>query len=263
MILIKIGGGESINLPGIARDIKGLEDRIVIVHGANALRDSLAERLGVEKRILTSVSGVSSVYSDAEMIDVMLMAYSGLRNKRVVELLHQNGINAIGLTGLDGAMVRGLRNKGIRVREGRKTLVKRDLSGKPVALNRRLLGLLLDNDFVPVITVPIIDERNVAINSENDDIVSMLAHALRPQWVVQLIEAPGLLKNPNDPESVVPQVAPDEIRRWEHQSSSRMMRKMKSICKVVRPGVTKVLIADGRTPTPLSDAMAGKGTVIA
>ena len=91
MILIKIGGGASINLEGIARDVAELEDRILIVHGANALRNELAARLGVEKQVLTSVSGYTSVYSDEELIDVMLMAYSGLRNKRIVELLHQRG----------------------------------------------------------------------------------------------------------------------------------------------------------------------------
>lgn len=263
MLLIKIGGGESINLPGIARDIRGLEEKIVIVHGANALRDSLARRLGVEKRLLTSVSGISSVYSDEEMIDVMLMAYSGLRNKRIVELLHQHGVNAIGLSGLDGAMVRGRRNRGIRVREGGKTLIKRDLSGKPVAVNRRLLGLLLDNDFTPVITVPIIDERNAAINSENDDVVTLLADALRPNWVIQLIEAPGFLSDPDDPASVVPAIAPAEVARWEDRTSSRMTRKMKAICRIVRPGVTRVLIADGRTESPVADAMDGQGTVVA
>ncbi len=263
MLLIKIGGGAAINLAGVARDIKALEDQIVIVHGANALRDSLAERLGVEKRILTSVSGVTSVYSDTEMVDVMLMAYAGLRNKRLVEMLQQSGVNAIGLTGLDGAMVRGMRNKGIRVQEGVKKRIIRDLSGKPVAVNRKLLGLLLENEYVPVITVPVIDERNVAINSENDDIVTLLAHALRPSWVIQLIEAPGLLEDPDDPSTVVDHVAPHQVTRWEDQISSRMMRKMKSICRMVRPGVTKVLIADGRTETPISDALAGKGTVIA
>ena len=263
MLLIKIGGGESINLAGVARDIKALDDQVVVVHGANAFRDALARRLGVEKRLLTSVSGVSSVYSDQEMMDVMLMAYAGLRNKRLVELLHQNGVNAIGLTGLDGAMVRGRRNKGIRVREGGKTLLKRDLSGKPVAVNRKLLALLLENGYTPVVTVPVIDEHNVAINSENDDIVTLLAHAFRPSWVIQLIEAPGLLEDPDDPSSVVDHVKPHQIPRWEDRVGSRMMRKMKSICRMVQPGVTSVLIADGRAESPISDAMAGKGTVIA
>ena len=81
------------------------------------------------------------MYSDQELIDVMLMAYAGLRNKRIVESLQAHGVNAVGLTGLDGAMVRGMRNKGIRVREGGKTLIKRDFSGKPVAVNRKLLAI--------------------------------------------------------------------------------------------------------------------------
>lgn len=262
MLLIKIGGGGDINLEGIAHDVAGLEDQIVIVHGANAARDELAARLGVEKRVITSVKGVSSVYSDSELIDVMLMAYSGLRNKRIVELLHQHGINAIGLTGLDGALVRGMRNKGIRVREGSKTLIKRDLSGKPVAINRKLLGWLIENGYTPVVTFPVIDEHNVAINSENDDIVTLLALALRPRWVIQLIEAPGFLEDPDDPESVVSVIPPQQLARWEGQVTGRMKRKLMAIRQLAQLRETRVLIADGRTSTPITDAMAGKGTVV-
>lgn len=262
MLLIKIGGGSRINLEGIAHDVAELEDQIVIVHGANALRDELAARLGVEKQVITSVKGFSSVYSDSELIDVMLMAYSGVRNKRIVELLHQHGMNAIGLTGLDGALVRGMRNKGIRVREGGKTLIRRDLSGKPVAINRKLLGWLLENGYTPVVTFPVIDEHNMAINSENDDIVTLLALALRPAWVIQLIEAPGFLEDPNDPESVVPVIPPQQLARWEGQAAGRMKRKLMAIRQLARLRETKVLIADGRTATPVTDAMAGKGTVI-
>ena len=262
MLLIKIGGGANINLEGIARDVAELEDRILIVHGANALRDELVARLGVEKQVLTSVSGYTSVYSDEELIDVMLMAYSGLRNKRIVELLHQQGVNAVGLTGADGALVRGMRNKGIRVREGGKTLIRRDLSGKPVAVNRKLLGWLLENGYTPVVTFPLIDERNVLINTENDDIVTLLALALRPAWVIQLIEAPGLLEDADDPASVVSLVPPQQLPRWEDRVAGRMKRKLKAIGQITQVRGMKVLIADGRTETPISDAMKGKGTVI-
>lgn len=262
MLLIKIGGGDAINLDGIARDLSTVEGPKVIVHGANALRDRLAERLGVEKRILTSVSGYTSVYSDEELIDVMLMAYAGLRNKRIVESLQAHGVNAVGLTGLDGALVRGMRNRGIRVREGGKTLVKRDFSGKPVAVNRKLLGLLLDNGFVPVVTVPIIDERNTAINSENDDIVALLSAALEPELVVQLIEAPGFLEDENDPGSVVSEIPRGELARREKAAAGRMKRKLLAILRLVESGSTKVVIADGRSEHPVADVLVGKGTVI-
>ena len=149
------------------------------------------------------------------------------------------------------------------MREGGKTLIKRDLSGKPVSVNRKLLELLLENDFTPVITVPIIDERNAAINSENDDVVTLLAHALRPNWVIQLIEAPGVLRDPDDPASVIPAITPEEVARWEDRKSSRMTRKMKAICRIARSGVTRVVIADGRAESPIASAMAGHGTVVA
>lgn len=262
MLLIKIGGGDAINLDGIARDLSTVEGPKVIVHGANALRDRLAERLGVEKRILTSVSGYASVYSDRELIDVMLMAYAGLRNKRIVESFQAHGVNAVGLTGLDGALVRGMRNSGIRVRERGKTLIKRDLSGKPVTVNRKLLGLLLDNEFVPVVTVPIIDERNTAINSENDDIVALLSAALEPELVVQLIEAPGFLEDKGDPGSVVSEIPRGELARREQEADGRMKRKLLAIRRLVESGSTKVVIADGRGEHPVADVLAGKGTVI-
>ena len=262
MLLIKIGGGDTINLDGIARDLSTIEGPKVVVHGANALRDRLAERLGVEKRTLTSVSGYTSVYSDRELIDVMLMAYAGLRNKRIVESLQGHGVNAVGLTGLDGAMVRGMRNKGIRVREGGRTLIKRDFSGKPVAVNRKLLGLLLDNEFTPVLTVPIIDERNAAVNSENDDIVTVLAAALAPELVVQLIEAPGFLEDENDPASVVASISRAGLATLEREATGRMKRKLLAIRRLVESGSAKVVIGDGRSETPVADVRAGKGTVI-
>ena len=262
MLVIKIGGGETINLAGIARDLASVETPKVIVHGANALRDELARRLGVEKRVLTSVSGYASVYSDEELIDVMLMAYSGVRNKRLVELLQQRGVNAVGLTGLDGALIRGMRNQGIRVREGGKTLIKRDLSGKPVTVNRKLLGLLLNNAFTPVVTMPVIDEHNVAVNSENDDVVALMSAVLGAELVVHLIEAPGFLEDPDDPASVVPHISRSELARWEEEATGRMKRKLRAIGRLLQSGSTKVVIADGRTQSPVSDVLAGKGTVI-
>lgn len=260
--IVKIGGGASINLDGIARDVGELPGPLVIVHGANALRDALARRLGVEKRVLTSVSGHESVYSDRELIDVMLMAYAGVRNKRLVELLQRRGVDAVGLTGLDGGLVRGRRNRGIRVREGGKTLIKRDLSGKPVAVNHRLLALLLDAGFTPVLTVPLLDERKVAINSENDDIVTLLGIELGAERVIQLIEAPGLLADADDPNSVIARLSRAELARREGEVRGRMRRKLLALQRLVAAGATRVVIADGRVERPVADALAGRGTVV-
>ena len=262
MMLIKIGGGEAINLDATIADLATREQPFIIVHGANVLRDQLAARLGIEKQVLTSVSGYSSVFSDESALDVIMMSYSGLRNKQIVERCQKSGINAVGLTGLDGRIVQGERNKGIRVRENGKTLIKRDLSGKPRAINTSLLQLLLDNGYCPVLTIPIADENGFAINSENDDIVAQLAQALTIDTVVQLIEAPGFLDDPDDEASLVARMSASELHAREARVEGRIKRKLLALTKLCQGGKTRVIIADGRGEHPVINALEGAGTHI-
>ncbi|MBT8369035.1 MAG: [LysW]-aminoadipate kinase [Deltaproteobacteria bacterium] len=262
MIIVKIGGGSTINIAGVIEDIAGLDDKYVIVHGANALRDKLAENLGQPKQVLTSVKGYTSVYSDEKLLDVMLMAYAGLRNKRIVELCQQHGINAVGLCGLDGKIIQGKRNQGIRVYQDKKLKIVRDFSGKPQSVNAHLLQLLLDNGYVPVLTVPIIDEFNAAINTENDDVVRVLQPALQADTVINLIEAAGFLEDRDNPASLIKTIPSSELEAREQQVAGRMKRKMLALRKLFEHGASKVIISDGRGEHPVRDALAGKGTVI-
>ena len=262
MIIVKIGGGSTINIPGVIEDLAGIDERYVIVHGANALRDKLAENLGQPKQVLTSVKGYTSVYSDEKLLDVMMMAYAGLRNKRIVELCQQHGINAVGLSGLDGKMVQGQRNKGIRVYQGKKLKIVRDFSGKPRTVNAPLLQLLLDNGYVPVLTVPIIDELNAAINTENDDVVRVLQQALKADTVINLIEAPGFLEDRNDAGSLIAKIPSRELEAREQQVEGRMKRKILALRKLFEHGASRVVIGDGRREHPVIEALAGRGTVI-
>ncbi len=262
MYIIKIGGGATINLEGIAADLAGLTAPAIVVLGANAVRDAIAERLGTPKKVLTSVSGYTSVYSDEQAIDAIMMSYAGLRCSRFVELCQRSGVNAVGLSGIDGRAVQGERNRGIRVREGGKTLLKRDFSGKPRTVNESLLRMLIENGYVPVLTIPIVDEGGHAINSENDDIVNVLQNALAAECIVQLIEAPGFLDDKDDPSSLVAELSRSEIERREQQVEGRMKRKMLALRRLFESGASRVIIGDGRTGTPISDALAGKGTII-
>jgi acetylglutamate/LysW-gamma-L-alpha-aminoadipate kinase len=259
-IIVKIGGGASINLDGIVADLATLRTPCVVVVGANAVRDELADRLGTPTRTMTSVSGYTSVFSDTQAIDLILMSYAGLRNRRLVELCQRHGVNAIGLTGLDGRMVEGRRNTGIRVRERGKTLIKRDFSGKPQRANTALLRLLLDHGYTPVLSIPILDEQGHAINSENDDIVTVLQEALRAPRVIQLIEAPGFLAMRDDPDSRVPHLTRDDLARREQEVEGRMRRKLLALTRLLDAGATDVIISDGRVGHPILDALAGKGT---
>jgi [amino group carrier protein]-L-2-aminoadipate 6-kinase len=262
MWIVKIGGGDGVNAEGILRDLAGRKEPFILLHGANAARDRLAEALGVEKRTLTSVSGYSSVFSDERVIDLQMMAYAGLRNKRIVETAQRLGLNAVGLSGLDGRAVQGRRNAGIRVREGGKTLMRRDFSGKPQSVNEGLLRLLLDHGYTPVLCVPIADENGFAINSENDDILTVLSGVFRPERIFQFIEAPGFLENKDDPSTLVPSIARGELAAREAQVEGRMKRKMLALRNLFEAGAARVHIADGRTERPVTDALEGKGTLI-
>ena len=261
MIIIKIGGGKTINLMGIISDLAEIDKRFIIVHGANALRDELAEKIGYEKKILTSLSGYSSVFSDEGAIDLQMMAYAGLRNKRIVELCQQFGINAVGLSGIDGKVIQGKRNRGIKIKEGKKKKIVRDFSGKPIGINKDLLALLLENNYTPVLSVPILDENNFAINSENDDIINVIQKELHAEKIIQLIESRGFLEDKNDPSTLIPRLSPEELKIREQKAEGRIKRKLYALTKLFESGSTIVIISDGRTEHPIHDALNGKGTV--
>ncbi|MBK8946521.1 MAG: [LysW]-aminoadipate kinase [Ignavibacteriae bacterium] len=262
MYIVKIGGGKDLNLQGIINDLVNLNEKFIIVHGANALRDELAEKLNKPKNVITSASGYSSVFTDEESLDIMIMAYAGLKNKRIVEMCQQVGINAVGLSGIDGKVIQGKRNSGIRIKDNGKLKIVHDFSGKPKTINISLLNILLDNGYIPVLSVPIIDENNFAINSENDDIVAVLKNDLNADKIIQLIEAPGFLENPKDPNSLVKYISKDELERRENQVEGRMKRKILAFRKLFEKGDATIYIGDGRTETPISDAINGKGTII-
>ena len=263
MIIVKIGGGAKINLSGIVKDIAARKDeKFLIIHGANAYRDELAEKLNYNKKVITSVSGYSSVFSDDEAIDIQLMAYAGVRNKRIVEMFQQQGVNAIGLTGLDGKLVQGKRNSGIRIRENGKLRIVRDNSGKPQSINEEFLNSLLQNNLLPVVTVPIVDENGFAINSENDDILAVFQNHLKADTIVQFIEAPGFLDDKDDEASLIFNMTKEELLQKEEQVEGRIKRKLHALNKLFAESNPTVIIADGRVESPLNDALEGKGTII-
>lgn len=249
-------------MQAIVNDLAELQRPFIIIHGANALRDQVAAKMGIEKTTITSASGYQSVFSDDSALDAILMTYSGLRNKRLVEMCQRAGINALGLSGIDGRVIQGQRNSGIRVIENGKKMLKRDLSGKPRSINKDLLGLLMSNGYTPVLTIPICDQDGCAINSENDDIVCELQKSLDAETVIQLIEAPGFLDDADHPDSIVPKLSRDELATREQQVRGRMKRKMHALNKLAMGSIREIIIADGRIDHPIRDALNGGGTWI-
>src|SRR5947209_6900451 len=122
----------------------------------------------------------------------------------------------------------------------------RDYSGKPRSVNTELITLLLDHGYFPVLCIPIIDESNAANNSENDDIVSLLQEALHAGTIIQLIEAPGILDDAKNENSLIKHIAKAELEAREAQVEGRMKRKILALRKLVSGDAQTILISDGR-----------------
>src|SRR5512134_632809 len=118
MIVVKIGGSEGINYDFIADDIAALVKDglpLIVVHGGSALTNKVAEQLGHPPHFVTSVSGFTSRRTDRRTLEIFEMVYCGQMNKGLVEKLQRRGVNAIGLSGLDGRLWEGPRKDAIKV----------------------------------------------------------------------------------------------------------------------------------------------------
>ena len=122
MIVVKIGGSVR-HLDPLLEDIAATTERVVVVHGASRDLDDLSTRLGTPPRMVEFARGDVSRFTDATTMDHFLMAYAGKANKRIVERLRQLGVDAFGLCGLDGGVVRGTRRADLRVSEQGRTMV--------------------------------------------------------------------------------------------------------------------------------------------
>jgi len=266
MLVIKIGGGAGIDHEAILRDLRQTIDggaQAVVVHGANHEMKLLSERLGHPPRMITSVSGYESRYTDAETIDIFRMVYCGKVNKRLVEMAHRLGINAVGLAGVDGALLAGERKKAIRiVEDGKRKIIRDDYSGKIESVNADLLRLLMGAGYVPLVCPPALSEEHEAINVDGDRAAARIAAALGAETLVILTDVPGLLRDKDDETTLITRVDRRNIDAAAGFAQGRMKKKIMGAVEALDDGVGEVILADARVENPLARALAGEGTVI-
>jgi [amino group carrier protein]-L-2-aminoadipate 6-kinase len=128
MIVIKVGGSAGIDYDAVCADIADLVkagQRLVLVHGGSYLTNQVAAALGHPPQFVTSPSGYTSRVTDRAALEIFEMVYCGQVNKNLVERLQRRGINAVGLSGIDGRLWQGPRKKAIRVLEnGRQRIIR-------------------------------------------------------------------------------------------------------------------------------------------
>lgn len=266
MIVVKVGGSEGIDLDAVCCDVADLHKAgqpIVLVHGGSHETNVIAEKLGHPPLFVTSASGYVSRYTDRETLSIFEMVYCGKINKHIVERLQQLGVNAVGLSGVDGRLLEGKRKATLKIIEnGRKRVLRDDYTGKVERANVALLRLLLDNGYLPVITPPAISEEGEAINVDGDRAAAVLARDLQAQQLIILSNVPGLLRNFPDEASLIPLIEKEHVGDFMAFAEGRMKKKVMGAAEAVAEGVGQVVFADARAEKPVSRALEGRGTVI-
>jgi acetylglutamate/LysW-gamma-L-alpha-aminoadipate kinase len=266
MIVVKVGGSEGIDLDAVCQDVAALHQSghsLVLVHGGSHETNVVAEKLGHPPVFVTSVSGYVSRYTDRETLAIFEMVYCGKLNKSIVEKLQQLGVNAIGLSGIDGRLLEGRRKPTLKiVQDGKKRVLRDDYTGKVERANVGLIQLLLENGYVPVVTPPAISEESEAINVDGDRAAAVLASALHAEQLIILSNVPGLLRDFPNEDSLIPLIDKDRVEDFMEFAEGRMKKKVMGAAEAVSEGVGQVVFADARVARPVTNAMAGRGTVI-
>ena len=264
--VVKVGGSAGINYDLVCDDIAALVkdgQRLVFVHGGSGETNTLSEKLGKPPRILTSPQGYTSRYTDAETMDIFAMAIAGKMNTRIVERLLKRGVNAIGLSGIDGRLLEGPRKSSVRaVVDGRQVLVRDDYTGKVERVNAPLLHLLMDAGYMPVVCPPAASTDGEAINVDGDRAAAMIASALGAKRLIILSNVPGLLRDFPDESTLIPHIRYGELEQALSFAEGRMKKKVLGASEAIAGGVEQVVFADARVAGCVRAAMDGKGTMI-
>ena len=267
MYVIKIGGGAGITEETYSRfaaDLASMTEPFVIVHGGNAEFSRLSEALGMPPRMITNDKGRVSRYTDSATIDVMLMAYAGKVNKRLVAALQAAGINAVGLSAIDGRIAPGRRKPALRgYEDGKLKVLRDDHAGTIEQLDVRLVRLLLDAGYLPVLTPPALAlDEGRPINVDGDKLALELAIELGAGALLFFSDTPGLLRDKDDESTLIRTIDAADPEAALAAAKGRMVVKVEAALRAIERGVGRVVFADARVEQPVRRALAGEGTVV-
>ena len=274
MITIKIGGSVVDDLhPSAVTDIKKLVDKlpertkatgegIVLVHGGGKEVTKVTKQLGKEPRFVVSPGGVKSRYTDLETAEIFTMVMSGRINKTIVKMLQKNGINAVGLSGIDGKIIQADRKKKLIImnEKGRKQAIDGGYTGKITQVNESLIETLLEQRYVPVISPVAISEDSEFLNVDGDRAaaniagkIGMIARMHLPDnKIIFLTNVDGLLMD----EKLVDTLTLAKAKEILPQIGFGMEKKILAATEALDMGVPEAIIANGQRENPISSAIA-------
>jgi len=257
MITIKIGGSVVDDLhPSTITDIKKIAESegVILVHGGGKEVTKVCEQLGKEPKFVTSPSGIKSRYTDKETAEIFTMVMSGRINKTIVQMLQKNGINAIGLSGVDAKVIQADRKKKLLIvnEKGRKQAIDGGYTGKITDINSKFIKFLLAQGLTPVISPIAISEESEFLNVDGDRAAAYVAGKVGSDKVLFITNVDGLLMD----NKLVPKLTLAEAKEIRPKIGPGMEKKILASTEALDMGVKEALIANGQKENPISAAIA-------
>ncbi|MFC3957512.1 acetylglutamate/acetylaminoadipate kinase [Halovivax cerinus] len=269
-VVIKIGGASAVDPAGALADVAHLSANgrpVAVVHGGSTAVDETLEALGEEPTYVETPGGVVGRFTDETAMEAFTMAMAGTVNTDLVESLQNEGVDAVGLSGLDGKLLAGKRKSAVRVLEDGKKKIKRgDHSGTIESVNADLLKTLLAGGYVPVVGGPILgaesDGDYTAVNADADRAAAAVAGALGADLVV-LTDVAGVYADPEDASTLIESATTEAaFEAIEDAAAGFMTKKVMAAKEALESGASSIVVADANANDPVLTALDGAGTTI-
>jgi acetylglutamate kinase len=229
--------------------------RVVVVHGGGPQSTALAKRLG-----LTTQMVEGRRVTDAQTLEISTMVLNGEINTRIVAVCRALGIPAIGISGVDGGLVKATKRPPVQV--GGQT-VDYGFVGDILGLDTSILVKQLDNDLVPIVSPLSADDQGTVLNINADTVAAMIAVELKAEKFVMATSAPGILESLDDPRSLISYIDRAGLRRLREEGkiSGGMLPKVAAIERALSGGVPRVhVISYAQADSLLLEVFTNEGT---
>lgn len=256
MIVIKIGGSVINELnSSTLNDIKKIseKDKLILVHGGGKEVTATANKLGKEQKFIVSPGGVKSRYTDKETAEIYTMVMSGKINKMIVSMLLREGLKPVGLTGIDGYILKAERKKKLIIinDKGRKMAIDGGYTGKISSVDPSLLNTLAIEGYVPVISPVALSEEFDFLNVDGDRAAAYIAAGVRADKVIFITNVDGLVIE----QKLVTKLTVDEAKVVLPKIGFGMEKKVLACVEALEMGVKEAIISTGQRENPISSAI--------
>lgn len=261
-VVVKYGGNAMLNedlKSAVMKDIVLLSTigiRVVLVHGGGPEINHMLERVGKESKFINGLR-----CTDAETMEIVQMVLTGKLNKDICGIILQEGGKAVGLSGVDSGL---LRARKIERDDGDLGFV-----GEVTEVHPEIIRSLLNEGFIPVVSTVALGEQGdtARYNINADTAAAKIAVALKAEKFVQLTNVAGVLRDVNDPKSLVQRIHIEDVHKYFEDGtiSGGMIPKIECCMMAREGGVPRTHIIDGRVPHSLLIEMfsdRGIGTMI-